>query len=143
MADDLVVRLPPLAARRMHGLLPELLALVRARRRRRHARRAAAMALVLAAPIAAYALRPGGPAAPHPAAMPIAAPYTIVATDATVVVRCVVATVDRAEWYVDDAELQQLLRANDRDAGLLRIGDRVLVSKAAIDPWPVLARKAP
>jgi hypothetical protein len=42
----------------------------------------------------------------------------------------------RPAGFVDDDELQGLLRDADRPAGLVRVGERVLVAAAAVDPWP-------
>lgn len=136
MVEHDTMQLSPLAQQRMHALLPDLLGAVRARRRRRHVRRAALVVLVLFAPIAAWwanAVEPSTPREDAVAAAPVA---EIVESDPTVLARCEVATTVRAEWFVDDDGLQELLRADERDAGLVRVGDRVFVSPSAIDPLP-------
>lgn len=136
MADD-TMQLSAIARRRMSAMLPELLSAVRARRRRRHVRRAATVALLVGAPIALWwGSASAPPATPRNGDVAAAPPAVIVDTDPAIVARCTVATVERSEWYVDDAGLQELLRADERDAGLVRIGERVLVSASAIDPWP-------
>lgn len=138
MGDDLET-LTPAAHRRMAAALPVLLGEVRARRRRRRAYRAAVAALLLLAPIVfGWALaEPPAPAPPAPGAVSGSMPTWVeVATDTTVLERCLVPTTLRPEWFVDDAGLRELLLAAARPAGLVRAGDRVLVDPAAVDPWP-------
>src|SRR5688500_5066752 len=110
--------LSPQGKQRMDAALPQLLCAVRARRRRRHARRAAAVVLLagsmVGAPIAAWWADAGVPPCPPPGDVAVTSRIVVVDTDPAVLARCVVPAVDRAEWYVDDAGLQELLRADDR-----------------------------
>jgi hypothetical protein len=48
------------------------------------------------------------------------------------------APVVRPQWFVDDGELQALLRADDRPAGVVRSGAHVVVAAAAVDSWPAV-----
>ena len=138
MADANELDLSRAAAACMRERLPGLLAVVRARRRQRHAARAALLlGLVVAAaspwwwPPAASA--PNAPAVPPSASAP---PWSIVHDDPTVLARHTVVVATKAEWFVTDDELQSLLAADQRDAGLVRLRGRLLVSKTAIDPFP-------
>jgi hypothetical protein len=121
--------LSPVARTRRDAALPGLLAEVRARARRRRTRRAAVTAALVAlvlVPIAAWWLRADGAVVVH------TRPEVVLA-------RCVVASPPSGavgEWSIGDAELQAELRALDRPAGLVRVGDRVLVDPAAADPFP-------
>ncbi|MBL9078292.1 MAG: hypothetical protein JNL08_12355 [Planctomycetes bacterium] len=124
-----------MAQARRTAALPGLLAAVRWRRRRRRLLRAAAGLLLAAAAVGVAWPRPpvdpGQPVAPSPA-------WRVVATDPTVLARCSAVTVVRPEWWIDDDGLQRLLREDDRPDGLVRTGGRVLVNRAAVDPFPVL-----
>ena len=64
-----------------------------------------------------------------------AATWTTITDDPTVLQRCEVVSVSRAEWFVDDAGLQDLLAGAARPAGLVRIAGQVLVDPAAMDRW--------
>lgn len=134
------------AAQRMEALLPELLGTLRARRRRARRRRAAVAAALLVLP--ALLSIPGRSAPvdssrePVPAALaraPAAPAWVELRDDPSVLARCEVATVVRSAWFVDDDEMQALLLAAEKPAGLVRSGSRVFVSAAALDPWPSLA----
>ena len=46
------------------------------------------------------------------------------------------ATVSRSEWFVDDEDLNTLLRDSGRSAGIVRAPGLVRVNPEAIDPWP-------
>jgi len=126
------------AQQRQRELLPSLLSAVRHRRRRRQAVRAVAC-LGVAALVAVWLLP--SPANEPPADVPVVVVPTTaprwleVLDDPTVLSRCEVSTAVRAEWFVDDDSLQRLLATSQRTAGLLRIGNQVLVSPAAIDRW--------
>ncbi len=134
--------------------LPELLRAVRRRGERRRRRRAlvalAGALLVLAAAALWWPSAPGSPpaaptrspfaptgAANH--AVVVAGSKTVMATfvrdDPAVVSRHAVATQSRAAWFVDDSELQALLRADGRTDGLVRFDGRVHVRASAIDPY--------
>lgn len=134
--------------------LPELLRAVRRRGERRRRRRAlvalAGALLVLAAAAVSWPHAPGSsPAAPTRTpfaptsaashAVVVAGSRTVMATfvrnDPAAVSRHAVATQSRAAWFVDDAELQALLRADGRADGLVRFDGRVLVRAAAIDSY--------
>ena len=129
--------LSALAAARRQQMLPELLTAVRRRRRRRHKSRAAAVvAVVVMAVLWADPFAGQETVAPSPPATEAQASWETFRDDAALVARCRVATVTRAEWFVDDDGLQQLLTGSGRDAGLVRRGGHVQVSAAAIDPWP-------
>jgi hypothetical protein len=72
---------------------------------------------------------------------PVARGFEIVGDDPTVLARCEVAPPapgQAAAWAIGDDELQAELRALGRPAGLVRVRDRVLVSAAAVDPFPRL-----
>lgn len=134
------------ARARRDAMLPGLLAAVRWRRRRHRAARAGAVVLLFG--LVALWRWPGGeptgaptaPAVTPSIAAPIAASaWQRVPNVPDIVARCSVATTARAEWFVDDHELQRLLRDDDRPSGLVRTRGEVLVSAAAIDPFPTLA----
>lgn len=143
--------------------LPELLRAVRRRGERRRRRRAAVaffvggLLLVLVGAWWPSSERASGgrpPRSPDDAA-PVAGPVTgpvassqavvvagsniamatVVRDDPAVVARHAVATKVQGTWFVDDAGLQALLRADGRADGLVRIDGRVLVRAAAIDPY--------
>ena len=118
-------------ARKAAGLAP-LLLVVRRRRRRRRAVQAATVVL-----LAALSLRFLLPS-PDAAAVALREPIATApdGREPFVLERLMVPTTVRAEWFVDDPELQQLLRDAGRPAGLVRIGERVQVDAAAVDPWP-------
>lgn len=121
---------------RMAALLPDLLLALRRRTRRARRRRLAVAALVAAAPACwlAWLLAGSGAAVP---ATPVAAPaWTFVRDDPGLLARCSVAPVVRPAWFVGDDELHVLLGDAARPAGLVRVGERVFVAAAAIDPWP-------
>ena len=127
--------LSPMAMQRQQAMLPLLLTAVRHRRQRRRAVRAAA--LVVAVALVVAFLWPPTETMPRGDDGPIAqAPgWTSIHDDPTVLSRCEVTPVVAAEWFVDDASLQALLRAEGRPAGVVRVGGAVRVSAAAIDPW--------
>lgn len=131
------------ARRRMDVALPHLLRALRWRRRRRHLRRAGVAVVLLASAVFAFRQPSTGapsPSPPPPPREPVAAAesWSLVGNDPAVVNRCAVATVVRREWFVDDAGLQQMLRDDARPAGLVRAQGQVLVSAAAVDPFPAL-----
>ena len=136
MADGNELDLSVTAAACMRERLPGLLAVVRARRRRRRAGLAAWLLLgvvVLASPW----WRAPAPHVPKAAPVAVVPAWTVVRDDPTVVARHTVTVAPRAEWYVvDDGELQALLAADHREAGLVRARGQLLVSRAAIDPFP-------
>ena len=125
------------AQQRQRELLPNLLTAVRQRRRRRQAVRAVAC-LGFVALLTIWLL-------PSPASQPAADPFASVPKtspgwielhdDPTVLSRYEVSCAVRKEWFVDDDSLQQLLASGNRATGLLRVGNQVLVSPAAIDRW--------
>ena len=124
------------AAACMRERLPGLLAVVRARRRRRQAVRAALLVVAVGVAAAPWWWRPPVQA---PATAPIAKlpKWTFLVDDPTVVARHEVHVTVRAEWLLaDDEQLRVLLAADDRDAGFVRTGGRLLVSRDAVDPFP-------
>ena len=123
-------------AQRMAALLPELLQTLRLRARRARRRRLAVAGLIAAAPACWLAWLLAGPGAAVPATPAAEPAWTVVRDDPDVLARCTVATVVRPAWFVGDDELQDLLGAAAKPAGLVRAGDRVFVAAAAIDPWP-------
>jgi len=141
MVDRVERRLSEMAQARQQADLPGLLGALQRRRRRRRAARATVLALGLVGALLLWP-RPrdevATPVAPPPPLM--AQPsWTMVADDPQVVARLRVATVVRPEWFVDDGQLQALLRAGDRPDGLVRARGQVLVSAAAVDPFPRLS----
>jgi hypothetical protein len=59
-----------------------------------------------------------------------------VPTDPGIVARCAVAEREpTATIYVGDRELQELLRTNGRDAGILRMGPVAMVTGLVPDSW--------
>lgn len=130
-ANELVLSVT--ARARMAAALPGLLDAVRGRRRRRRVRQLAAALLLVAVP-AWWALAGAPPAGPPEP--PSVRAWSLVETDPAVLARCTVPTVVRAEWFVDDAGLCAMLAADARPHGLVRAGDRVLVDRSAVDPWP-------
>ena len=138
MAENHFPVLSPLAAQRQQAMLPDLLAAVRGRRQRRQARRAAVLAAALLA--IAWLLWPRPALAPRATDAPVApvaqAPsWSSFGDDPSVLARCAVAPAVRAEWFVDDATLHDLLATDARPAGVVRIGSEVRVGAEAIDPW--------
>lgn len=127
------------AAQRMDALLPELLDTLRSRVRRARRRRAIVAILLLVLPVPLLTWRHSAPAAPPIASAAFARGWTEVRDDPGVRTRCEVATVVRSAWFAGDDEVQELLRAAAKPAGLVRAGDRVFVSAAALDPWPTVA----
>jgi len=131
--------LSPMAVQRQQAMLPSLLGAVRQRRQRRRAVRTAA--LLSAVVLVALLVRPWLQAPqraderPREAAQPAFPSWSTLHDDPTVLARCEVRPAVRAEWFVDDARLHDLLAAADREAGLVRAGGRVRVSAAAIDRW--------
>jgi hypothetical protein len=61
--------------------------------------------------------------------------------DPRILERCRVPTRSDPAWVLGDDELQALLRADGRAAGLTRIGNQVLVAAASIDPLPPTSRR--
>lgn len=138
MADAGEGRLSAAAQARLQADLPGLLAALRGRRRRRQTVRAAVATLLLVSG-AAMVFRSGGAPTVVPVLPDGTAPRcTIVRDDPQVLARLAVPTTVRAEWFVDDAGLQALLRAADRPDGLVRVDRQVLVSAEAVDPFPEL-----
>lgn len=130
--------LGPVARARMDAMLPGLLRAVRARRRRRAAF-AAGGALLLAGLVAGSWLAAWDPAAappPRPQRWQPARVCEVVRDDPTVLARFAAAPRERAEWFVDDAGLQQFLRDSARPAGIVRVSGRARVASAALDPFP-------
>jgi len=80
-----------------------------------------------------------GPVAAGTRAVVVAGSATTLATvvhdDPTIVARYRVALPTRREWFVDDADLQELLRADGRAAGLVHLGGQTLVQAAVVDPY--------
>jgi hypothetical protein len=128
--------LSPLAQQRMAAMLPQLVGAVRWRRRRR---RAVQGALVAAVVWLGVALWPDGTAGPQPSdpgpvqRVPIC---EVVHDVPDVLAKYRVEPVRRADWFVDDDELQQFLNEGQRPSGLVRVGARVTVVRSAIDPFP-------
>lgn len=141
MVDRDERRLSEVARARLHADLPGLLGSMRQRRRRRRAARATVLALGLGGALLLWPRRAdevAPPVAPPPPIL-VRPGWTMVADDPQVVARLRVATVVRPEWFVDDGQLQALLRAADRPDGLVRARGQVLVSAAAVDPFPTLS----
>jgi hypothetical protein len=131
--------LSELARARMQADLPVLLAAVRWRRRRRRLVRTGVALLVLGVAFAVWVSR-GDPTPAPVAPGPVAQPRWItVRDDLQIVSRLQVSTAVRAEWFLDDAGLQALLRTGDRPDGLVRVDQKVLVSGAAVDAFPALS----
>ncbi len=128
------------ALRRRREALPELLGAVRWRRRRRRAVRAGlCLVLTLVASSPWWSQATGWRQANgsgDEVAVANAPSWTVFTDDASVLARCEVPTHVDPSWFVDDDELQRLLRDDHRPDGLVRTGPRVLVAAAAIDPWP-------
>lgn len=131
--------LSAVAAQRMDALLPELLDTLRTRVRRARRRRAIVAILLMVLPVPLLTWRRPAPAAPPIASAAVARGWTEVRDDPGVRTRCEVETVVRSAWFAGDDEVQELLRAAARPAGLVRAGNRVFVSAAALDPWPSVA----
>ncbi|MBP8302110.1 MAG: hypothetical protein KA020_17210 [Planctomycetes bacterium] len=130
--------LSPLAQRRQHELLPQMLGAVRRRRHHRRLRRSAlALGLAGAVLLAFWPWQRPVPQPPREQVMATAAPprWVEIATDPGVVARCEVVPIVRAEWFVDDGALQELLTEAGRPPGLVCIGSKVQVVAAAIDLW--------
>ncbi|MCR9244117.1 MAG: hypothetical protein NXI31_03740 [bacterium] len=132
------------ARTRQQAMLPELLGAVRRRRRWRHTRNAGLTLALVAGLASAPWWMAGGAAGERPAGSPAVPDQHVVATrswvtvrdDPDIVARYRVGTTRRSEWFVDDADLRGLLRTAERASGVVRSGQRVFVSRAAIDPWP-------
>jgi hypothetical protein len=144
-----------LAQKRKAALLPELLGAVRGRRRRRVATRVtvvAGMALLLISYWPAMVVpgidsrQAGGDAAlqvantdglgPSSSGEPFAC--EVVHDIPGVVQRYRSVIQDHQDWFVNDAELQSILRAAGRPAGIMRIAGKVTVARGALDPLPAL-----
>jgi hypothetical protein len=130
------------ASSRRDALLPRLLDELRARGRRRRRRRATVAAVAAVLPLLAWGLTAardgtrGAPSVPRVRDDARAVPFDVVETDPTVLARCTIVVPPDPRWALDDAGLQAELAALDRPAGLVRVGDRVLVSRDAVDPFP-------
>ena len=136
MADTNEFDLSPAAAACMRERLPGLLLAVRTRRRRRLTVRAALL-LMGAVAMSVPFWRPPTPTAVVAPAIASELAWTFVHDDPTVLARHTIVVEPKAEWFVvSDDELQSLLAADHRDAGLVRLRGQVLVSKTAIDPFP-------
>ncbi len=133
--------LGPVGQARMAALLPDLLATLRRRRRRAQVRRAVVVAVVALLPGVAWlaAARALAGLPPVDPIGPLASVATMVHDDPSILARCEVRDIARAEWWLSDAALQETLRAVDRPDGLVRTADRVFVAAAAIDPFPSTA----
>ena len=135
------------ARQRMAAMLPEMLGAVRWRRRRRYLARgtvlaAAAVLLLVYWPSGASFL-PSAPVPIGPQAGASASPVCQIVHDVPGVVDRYRATSSQhAEWYVGDEELQEFLRAADRPSGIVRIYGKVMVTEAALDPFPQLDQVA-
>jgi hypothetical protein len=145
----------PQVQERMAAMLPELLGAVRWRRRRRQLGRVVLLLLVfvslwvLADSDAATAngsvpqgVRQRVPQlASDTAATARAVPFAceIVGNDASVVQRYTAAVTSHQQWLVGDEELQAFLQDAHRPMGIVRVSGRVLVARAALDPFPLLA----
>lgn len=135
---DQISGLSGAAQQRQRDMLPSLLAAVRWRRRRRQAVRAGAsvsLLILFGLWLRPYSTHEAPAVAPVVDATAPAPRWHELHDDPTVLSRCEVRTAVRAEWFVDDDSLQQLLTTGNRTAGLLRIGNQVLVSPTAIDRW--------
>jgi hypothetical protein len=140
MDDDVRIGGSAFVTARRRELLKRLLGEVRARRRRRQLARAAAAGVVVLL-VGFGVVRSLAPVEPAPVAPPVEAAvpaWREVHDDPTVLARCAVAPVVRPQWFVDDGELQALLRADDRPAGVVRSGAHVFVAAAAVDSWPAV-----
>lgn len=135
MADANEPVLSVAAAACMRERLPGLLVAVRARRRRRRAARAALLvALVGVASVPWW--RDGASPSPVGPVAPVRG-WTSFGNDPTVLARHTIVVPVRPEWFVAaDDELRALLAAADREAGVVRVGARLLVSSRAVDPFP-------
>lgn len=124
---------------RQQAMLPGLLTAVEHRRRRRLTVRTVGAAILLTAigvavnelvgPRGAQLPQRDGPAV-------VVSTWTSFSDDPSVAERCVVANVSRAEWFIDDDEVNKLLAEAGRPTGIIRAGGRVSVNPAAFDPWP-------
>jgi len=145
-----------LAEQRKATMLPELLGAVRGRRRRRVATRGAVvagMALLLisywpsmwgsvaddmqAGGDAASQLANAGDLGPSPAAEPFVC--EVVRNIPGVVQRYRAVIPQRQDWFIGDEQLQDILRADGRPDGIMRIAGKVVVASGAVDPFPGLA----
>jgi hypothetical protein len=125
------------ARTRQRADLPRLLSAVRWRRRRRRLAQGAAVTMAVAALWFAFGLG-AGPAGPGRPSETVNAPrWTVVHDDPGVLARCTVPTVERSEWWIDDAGLRALLREAERPDGIVRVRGQVLVSADAVDPFPL------
>lgn len=152
--------LSPSAQAHRDAMLPGLLGAVRRRRQRRAIRRAVAALLLVGAVVtlpfvdwqrgaerSGDGAHGGGTAtdvasANEPAfrieRVPSSATgsWSTVRNDPETVARYAVTTVRRADWFVDDRGLNQLLHGADRRAGVVRTATGVFVNPQAVDPWP-------
>lgn len=138
-----------LARQRMAGMLPGMLGAVRWRRRRRHIVRGSVLA-VAAVLLVSYWQDRGAvvtPIASVPVAPDASASQQTASSMVCEVVRDVPGVVDRyrvvgnkhVAWYASDAQLQDFLRDADRPSGIVRVSGRVIVTEAALDPFPLMA----
>lgn len=124
------------AAVRRAQMLPELLGAVRGRRRRRQAMRAAAALAVLVTVVVWWNPFGAGADRSPPSPLALAAGWSTFRDDPSLPARYRVATVRKAEWFVDEDGMRELLAAAGRDTGSVRQGGAVRFSSAALDPWP-------
>ena len=138
-----------LARQRMASMLPDMLGAVRWRRRRRHIVRGTVLAV---AAVLLVGYWPNGGTAPDviaPVAIGPLGPQQAGSSVVCEVVRDIPGVVDRyratgakhLEWFVSDDELQDFLRDANRPNGIVRVSGKVLVTEAALDPFPVLAEE--
>lgn len=143
-----------LARQRMAGMLPGMLGAVRWRRRRRHIVRGSVLAVVTVllvsfwprsfwkdngaalTPIASVPVAPGASASQQAASSMVC---EVVRDIPGVVDRYRVAGNKHVEWYANDDQLQDFLRDADRPNGIVRVSGKVIVTEAALDPFPVMA----
>lgn len=141
MSNPHEATLSPRGALRRDAMLGQLVLVVDRTRRRRRARRLAVSAAgcaVLIGMVLQWAMPPtDGPTIARRAGTPAPSPTATVAvqrvaTDPAIVERYRAAPASLVEW-IDDRTLLDILTAIDRPAGIIRVGDRVALSRPVDD----------